>query len=247
MGGNGRRMGGGWRRIGSPIPPTPNARVQAESLSGRRVVFVAELPALEKYLPPDAEAAGSIAAAENPRAAAAYHTADAALYSSRATAGKLLPQVNLVGQVRHNFDPLATVNRTAWQVSLQLNAPIVDTPTFFDYLQRDQSATATHFKADDTVRQARAQAESLWRQYRGVGAQVRAADVRTRALRRVADTYEKMFEAGLAQLDAVLEKYRMLSIASINLEQLKMQRYGALCQLLALMGKFEPSMLAIAN
>lgn len=219
------------------------ARVQAESLAGRRVVFVDRLPALDRFLPTASEAAGARAEADNPRVIAAARSADAALYSSRATFGRLLPQVAVVGQVRRDFDALPLTKRDAWQLGAQLSVPLLDAGSFLEYRQKRETATASQLKADDAARQARVQTETLWRQHHGDAARLRAADERARALRRVADTFETMFEAGLAQLDSVLEKYRMLAQAEIDLEQTRMQRYSAACQVLALMGKFEVSML----
>lgn len=223
------------------------ARIQAESLAGRPVVFRADLPSLEKHLPSGPDAAAAMAAGRNPRVAAASHNAQAALYSSRATFGRLLPRLDLVGQMQRDYDPAPLVKPDAWQVALQLSVPLMDAGSFLEYRQKRETATATQLRADDADRQARAQGESLMRQYRGEGARLKASSVRARSLLRVADTFDKMFEAGLAPLDTVLEKYRMLAQAQIDLEQTTMQRYLAACQLLALVGALETSMLVASR
>lgn len=219
------------------------ARASAESLAGRKIRFVQRLPKLEGHLAGAEDGMAEGAARNNPRVNSARHASTAAEYASRAAFGKLLPQVDFTAKAERDYDHLPGTRPRNWQVGLQLTVPLLDAGSALDYRQRREAAMAVRFRADEAQRQTQEQTRGLWREYRGSAARLTAATRRAGSYAKIVDSNQQLFATGMITIDALLEKYRLWNAAEVQREQVAMQRYVTLCQLLAVAGKFDTAML----
>lgn len=219
------------------------ARAQVETLAGRKVAFLRAFPRLEHHFSTHGEALAQQAGQQNPRVVAALHNASAAEYTSRATLGKYLPQLDLTSQAQRRFDSTPANQRDNWSIGFRLSVPLVDVGTIVEYQQRKELALAAQYRAADARRQTEMQARTQFQDVSGGKARLAAASGKSAARRNVVASWEKQYDMGLASLDSLLEKHRALSTAEIEEEQARVQRYFAMCQLLATAGMFEPAML----
>lgn len=219
------------------------ARAQVESLAGRKVAFRRHFPLLDHHFAARGDELAQIAGQNNPRVVAALHNANAAEFTSRATLGKYLPQLDLTSQFQRRFDSTPANQRDNWSVGFRLSVPLVDVGTIVEYQQRRELALAAQYRAADARRQTEMQARTLWQDVTSGRARLASAAGKSAARRNVVASWEKQYDMGLASLDSLLEKHRALSSAEIEEEQARVQRYFAMCQLLATAGTFEPAML----
>ena len=88
-----------------------------------------------------------------PKLLAAAHIADAADYTSKATFGKYLPQVNLNSEYRKDFSYSPGENPNSWSIGIKLTMPLVDLSTVAEISESKSRAQAAYYSSVDTRRQ----------------------------------------------------------------------------------------------
>lgn len=178
----------------------------------------------------------------NPKLLAASHNADAADYTSKATFGKYLPQINLNSEYRKDFNHSPGENPNSWSIGVKLTMPLVDFSTVAEISESKSRAEAAYYRSLDTRRQIELQTNTLWQEHVSNNSRVKLAKSKALALKRVVRSRLAQFNQGLIAIDPVLEQKRLLALAEMAAIQIETEQFLATSQLLLSAGIFKASM-----
>ena len=219
------------------------SKTELESLAGRSVVVPTRLPNIRHLVDNDRLAMVRYALNNNPKLLAASFNADAADYTSKATFGKYLPQINLSGEYRKDFSYSPGENPNSWSIGVKLTMPLVDFSTVAEISESKSRAQAAYYRSLDTRRQIELQTNTLWQEHVSNNKRAKLANNKVRALQRVVRSRLAQFNQGLIPIDPVLEQKRLLALAEMAAIQIKTEQFFATSQLLITAGIFNASML----
>ena len=219
------------------------SKAELESLAGRSVAVPVRLPKIRHLVENDRLAMVRFALDNNPKLLAAAYNADAADYTSKATFGKYLPQINLNGEYRKDFSHTPGENPNSWSIGVKLTMPLVDLSTVAEISESKSRAQAAYYRSLDTRRQIELQTNTLWQEHVSNNKRVKLANNKVRALKRVVRSRLAQFNQGLIAIDPVLEQKRLLALAEMSAIQIKTEQFLATSQLLLSAGIFKASML----
>lgn len=219
------------------------SRDELESLAGSSVTVPSRLPKINHLVEGGRQAMLKAALNNNPNVIAATHSANAADYTSKATAGKYLPRVNLVSDYSRNFSGSNNDNSNELSVGVKLTMPIVNLSTVAEISESRSRALAAHYRSLDTRRLTELRTNTYWHEHVSNNERVKLATKKVEAIRWGVRSRLAKFNKGLISIDPVLEQKRLLALAEMALIQIKTDQFFATSQLLIIAGILKNSML----
>lgn len=204
-------------------------------------------PMVPEDLPTSEEGALGAAEAGNPSIAAASHVAQAARADIEAAAAILEPQVSIVGDYRHRFDPSEMIDESLdASVVARLSVPLYEGGAASARVrQTKQVAAQRRLELDETRRAVQEQVAQAWKALTATRAQITAFESQVAAAAVALDGVEEETRVGLRTTLDVLDAEQEHFKAQINLVRAKREEIVLAYRVKAAVGALTAEQLAL--